>query len=189
MCIRDRYGMPGGVAALTTQAALRSSHGSLSPWDLHATLIASGPSFHEGVVSSLPLIGQVRHLREVAERLAGDRRADLERQAKLAGRFGDRERPLERSLHPAKDVVSGGVVAVEGDGYPGEAGIARFFEPSATGKWGPSRCELRVYAEVRGVLDQCRQIPPPHRVAAGQDQGWWNLEPCNLGDNAPCLVC
>lgn len=51
---RNAFGVPGTVAALTTQAALRSSHGSASPYDLHATLIAHGPSFREGVVSTLP---------------------------------------------------------------------------------------------------------------------------------------
>lgn len=47
-------GVPGTVAALTTQAALRSSHGSLSPYDMHALAIANGPRFREGVVSTLP---------------------------------------------------------------------------------------------------------------------------------------
>ena len=45
------FGAPGSVASLTTQAALRSSHGSLSPYDLHATFIANGPSFRSGVES------------------------------------------------------------------------------------------------------------------------------------------
>lgn len=51
---RNEFGVPGTVQALTTQAALKSSHGSASPWDLHATLIAHGPSFREGVVSDVP---------------------------------------------------------------------------------------------------------------------------------------
>lgn len=48
------FGVPGSVASLTTQSALRSSHGSLSPYDLHATFIANGPSFQEGVTSTAP---------------------------------------------------------------------------------------------------------------------------------------
>lgn len=48
------FAIPGTVAALTTQTALKSSHGSLSPYDMHATLIANGPSFREGVTSTLP---------------------------------------------------------------------------------------------------------------------------------------
>lgn len=51
---RNEFGVPGTVAALTTQAALRSSHGSASPYDMHAFLLASGPSFREGVVSAIP---------------------------------------------------------------------------------------------------------------------------------------
>jgi len=51
---RNEFGVPGTVSALTTQSALRSSHGSASPYDMHATLIASGPSFQEGVVSPIP---------------------------------------------------------------------------------------------------------------------------------------
>lgn len=51
---RNEFGVPGTVQALTTQSALKSSHGSASPWDLHATLIASGPSFQEGVSSEIP---------------------------------------------------------------------------------------------------------------------------------------
>ncbi|MCC9077336.1 alkaline phosphatase family protein [Litorilinea aerophila] len=47
-------GVPGTVMSLTTQSALRSSHGSLSPYDLHALFIANGPSFQEGLLSSLP---------------------------------------------------------------------------------------------------------------------------------------
>lgn len=50
----NEFGIPGTVAALTTQTALKSSHGSLSPYDMHATLIANGPSFREGIVSELP---------------------------------------------------------------------------------------------------------------------------------------
>ncbi len=50
----NEFGVPGTVAALTTQSALRSSHGSLSPYEMHATLVASGSSFREGTVSQAP---------------------------------------------------------------------------------------------------------------------------------------
>ncbi|HYI23806.1 MAG TPA: alkaline phosphatase family protein, partial [Thermomicrobiales bacterium] len=50
----NEFGVPGTVSALTTQSALRSSHGSLSPYEMHATLVASGPSFREGMVSTTP---------------------------------------------------------------------------------------------------------------------------------------
>lgn len=50
----NALGIPGTVAALTEQVALRSTHGSVSPYDLHATAIANGPSFREGYVSETP---------------------------------------------------------------------------------------------------------------------------------------
>lgn len=50
----NEYGVPGTVASLTTQAALKSSHGSTSPYDMHPLFIANGPRFREGVVSELP---------------------------------------------------------------------------------------------------------------------------------------
>lgn len=51
---KNAHGVPGTVAALTEQGALRSTHGSASPWDLHAFAVAVGPSFREGVTSELP---------------------------------------------------------------------------------------------------------------------------------------
>jgi hypothetical protein len=50
----NEFGVAGSVMSLTTQSALRSSHGSLSPFDLHALLIANGPSFRSGVQSTWP---------------------------------------------------------------------------------------------------------------------------------------
>lgn len=50
----NEFGVPGTVMSLTTQAALKSSHGSLSPYDMHPVLIANGPSFRDGAVSALP---------------------------------------------------------------------------------------------------------------------------------------
>jgi arylsulfatase A-like enzyme len=50
----NEFGVPGTVSALTTQAALRSSHGSLSPYEMHATFVANGPSFRQGVTSTTP---------------------------------------------------------------------------------------------------------------------------------------
>jgi hypothetical protein len=51
---QNEFGVPGSVMSLTTQSALRSSHGSASPFDLHATFIANGPSFQSGLRSTLP---------------------------------------------------------------------------------------------------------------------------------------
>ena len=50
----NEHGVPGMVASLTTQAALKSSHGSTSPYDMHPLFIANGPSFRAGLVSDLP---------------------------------------------------------------------------------------------------------------------------------------
>jgi arylsulfatase A-like enzyme len=50
----NEFGVPGAVQSLTTQSALRSSHGSASHYDLHAVLIAHGPSLHSGGRSPLP---------------------------------------------------------------------------------------------------------------------------------------
>ncbi len=50
----NEHGVPGAVMSLTTQAALRSSHGSASPFDLHAVLIANGASFQCGHHSLIP---------------------------------------------------------------------------------------------------------------------------------------
>lgn len=44
----NEFGVPGAVQALTTQSALRASHGSAAPYDLHAVLIANGASFQNG---------------------------------------------------------------------------------------------------------------------------------------------
>ncbi|MBA2452820.1 MAG: alkaline phosphatase family protein [Chloroflexia bacterium] len=48
------HGVPGAVAALTEHVALRSTHGSVSPYDLHALAVAIGPSFQEGVINETP---------------------------------------------------------------------------------------------------------------------------------------
>jgi arylsulfatase A-like enzyme len=50
----NAHGVPGTVAALTAQGALRSTHGSASPYDLHAFATAVGPDFREDAVSTLP---------------------------------------------------------------------------------------------------------------------------------------
>ena len=48
------FGVPGTVAAMTEHAALRSTHGSASPYELHAMASFTGPDFAEGKVSDLP---------------------------------------------------------------------------------------------------------------------------------------
>jgi hypothetical protein len=50
----NEFGVPGTVAAMTEHAALRTTHGSVSPYELHAIAAFSGPSFRSGVVSDVP---------------------------------------------------------------------------------------------------------------------------------------
>jgi arylsulfatase A-like enzyme len=51
---KNEQGVPGTVAALTEQVALRATHGSASPYDLHAFLAMSGPDIAERQVTTLP---------------------------------------------------------------------------------------------------------------------------------------
>jgi arylsulfatase A-like enzyme len=50
----NTFGLPGMIAGLTEQHALRATHGSASPYELHAFAVASGGSFRRGVRSSTP---------------------------------------------------------------------------------------------------------------------------------------
>lgn len=47
-------GIPGSVAALTDQVALRSTHGAGSPFDLRAYALLLGPGIQSGVSSAIP---------------------------------------------------------------------------------------------------------------------------------------
>jgi arylsulfatase A-like enzyme len=48
------FGVPGTVAAMTEHAALRSTHGSISPFELHAIAVFNGPGFRAGEISEIP---------------------------------------------------------------------------------------------------------------------------------------
>ncbi len=48
------FGAPGTVAAMTEHAALRSTHGSASPYELHAVASFNGPDFRAGAASDTP---------------------------------------------------------------------------------------------------------------------------------------
>jgi arylsulfatase A-like enzyme len=50
---QNEYGAPGLLTAVDGKAG-KGTHGSLSPFDLHNTLIAAGPDFKEGFVDDLP---------------------------------------------------------------------------------------------------------------------------------------
>ena len=97
----NEYGIPGEVMSLTTQAALRSSHGSASPFDLHAVFIANGPEFHSGHHSLVPQ----RHLGDHRPRRLPGRPAAA---AGLPRRRGAELR-ARRLAHRADRAVPGGV--------------------------------------------------------------------------------
>jgi hypothetical protein len=50
----NTFGVSGTVAAMTEHAALRSTHGSTSPYELHAVAVLSGPDFQNGTKSQVP---------------------------------------------------------------------------------------------------------------------------------------
>jgi hypothetical protein len=50
----NRFGKPGMIAGLTEQVALRSTHGSASPYELHAFAALSGSSFQSETRSLIP---------------------------------------------------------------------------------------------------------------------------------------
>lgn len=49
----NEFGVPGQVKGLTSLAALKSSHGAASPYDLHAFCLGYGPSFKSGIKSDM----------------------------------------------------------------------------------------------------------------------------------------
>jgi predicted AlkP superfamily pyrophosphatase or phosphodiesterase len=55
----NRYGYPGTDYQVGSYSGpikgMKSSHGSISPWTMHSTMIACGPSFKSGVTSSVPV--------------------------------------------------------------------------------------------------------------------------------------
>lgn len=50
----NEYGIPGMMKTLTSSVSLKTQHGSLSPYDLHAFCLGYGPSFAEGYISDVP---------------------------------------------------------------------------------------------------------------------------------------
>lgn len=50
----NEYGVPGITRTLISSEKLKSNHGCLSPFDLHAFCLGYGPSFTEGEISDIP---------------------------------------------------------------------------------------------------------------------------------------
>lgn len=102
----NQFGVPGTVEALTTQSALRSSHGSASPWDMHAVLICNGPHFQSGVESTIPtgagdLLPTILHILDLPVPSSLDGRVLWETLGQAASEPGDvREETIEPE-HPA----------------------------------------------------------------------------------------
>jgi arylsulfatase A-like enzyme len=70
----NQFGLPGMIAGLTEQVALRSTHGSASPYELHAFCVANGASFKTGEHSLKPAGAQ--DLAPTITRLLGLPRSD-----------------------------------------------------------------------------------------------------------------
>ncbi len=51
---KNKDGVPGMIPALVTADPVAGTHGTLSKFDLHNTLIASGPDFRSGSIDELP---------------------------------------------------------------------------------------------------------------------------------------
>ena len=51
---KNKDGVPGMIPALVTVDPVTGTHGTLSKFDLHNTLIASGPDFRSGSIDELP---------------------------------------------------------------------------------------------------------------------------------------
>ncbi|MBA2940281.1 alkaline phosphatase family protein [Paenibacillus sp. CGMCC 1.16610] len=49
----NEYGVPGITGALTSSSKLQSSHGTVSPYDMHAFCLGVGSSFKKGYVSDI----------------------------------------------------------------------------------------------------------------------------------------
>jgi len=67
----NRFGIAGQIMTDATRGAGKGSHATLSKFDVHNTLVASGPGFRPGMVSDLPsgnidLAPTILHLLELA---------------------------------------------------------------------------------------------------------------------------
>jgi len=51
---KNQNGTPGMIMVDASSSVTEGSHVSLSPFDMHATLVAAGPDFRSGVVDALP---------------------------------------------------------------------------------------------------------------------------------------
>ena len=113
----NAHGVPGAVMSLTTQAALRSSHGSASPFDLHALLIANGASFQRGSHSLIPtgaidLLPTILHLIDLPQPEAIDGRPLWEIMRQPQGEPGAVEHHIIEPLTPSRNATQSAQLAL-----------------------------------------------------------------------------
>ena len=113
----NAHGVPGAVMSLTTQAALRSSHGSASPFDLHALLIANGASFQRGSHSLIPtgaidLLPTILHLIDLPQPEAIDGRPLWEIMRQPQGEPGAVEHRIIEPLTPSRNATQSAQLAL-----------------------------------------------------------------------------
>ncbi len=103
----NHFGVAGTVAALTEHVALRATHGSASPYDIHAFLSICGPDILEGVTTNLPtgatdLAPTVLQLLGHASPVSVDGRVLWEAFRDPAGEPGEHRKSTKSSyvLHP-----------------------------------------------------------------------------------------
>lgn len=91
----NEFGVPGIVSTLTNKSSnKKSTHGSTSPFDLHAFCLGYGPSFREGCISDIPsgivdIAPTICHLVGIPEETGFDGRVLLE------GLKGSKDFPFE----------------------------------------------------------------------------------------------
>jgi len=118
----NEWGIPGQVLALTTQAALRASHGSAAPYDLHATLIANGPDFRSHHNSLIPtgaidLLPTILTLLEIPHPPTIDGRVLWEIFAHPQGEPGDVQHALLEPTIAAPDATAPAQIALHRVGH------------------------------------------------------------------------
>lgn len=114
----NENGVPGQVMALTTQAALRSSHGSASPYDLHAVCIANGPQIRSGVASIVPtgaidLLPTVLALLDIPLSTPRDGRVLWEIMQRPQGEPGEITQEVIEPSQPSRDAAAPAKLALQ----------------------------------------------------------------------------
>jgi predicted AlkP superfamily pyrophosphatase or phosphodiesterase len=102
---RNEYGAPGLLTSMEGKLGL-GTHGSLSRFDLHNTLIAAGPDFKKGFVSELPsgnidVAPTILSILGVAPQVPMDGRVLVEA---LTDHQQDPPKPVEKTIEAQRDL-------------------------------------------------------------------------------------